>query len=155
MITSPLPRYQHWSEVPEHLRTRTALRREGLLPGGPERATITYNRGKDETVLYDRREATPKRPLTEGQLLGIEQARLTRAANQEAERARLRAAEGRRLDRRRARLAEELTTGLQEALAVFRDWVADPTVLVLDTETTGLDGMVIEVAAVDVQARAQ
>ncbi len=68
----PRPHYRHWSEVPEHLLTRTALGREGFLPGGPERATITYNRSKDETVLFDWREATPKRPLTEVQLLGFE-----------------------------------------------------------------------------------
>lgn len=42
-----------------------------------------------------------------------------------------------------------MTLTPQEALAQFRRWAADPRLLVLDTETTGLEGDVVELAVTD------
>jgi DNA polymerase III subunit epsilon len=49
---------------------------------------------------------------------------------------------------------EEASQARARAIAQFREWAADPAVLIVDTETTGLDGRVWEFAAVRVQSPA-
>ncbi|ULH17437.1 3'-5' exonuclease (plasmid) [Deinococcus sp. KNUC1210] len=144
-MSGTLPHYRHWSEVPDNLLTETALKKLGLLAGGLAVSTVTYNRGRDTTVLYDRTKAVPKPPRTLAQQAGVLKARETReakaAAQQKAEAARW----GRYYDRKKAELCERLNADKLAARQTFQRWAADPQAVVLDTETTGLSGKVIEI----------
>lgn len=144
-MNNPLPHYKHWSDVPAGLLTLTALSREGKLPGGPAVATISYNRGRDRTMLYDQAQAVAKPPRTARQIEGVLLTRQTREATQARQQAAAQERAKRRFEERRADRAAQLNADLLEAHGWFTSWMADPAALVLDTETTGLTGQVIEV----------
>lgn len=143
-MTNPLPHYTRWANVPENLLTVTALSQAGLLPGGGPVATVTYY-GNRQTVLYDRTHAVPKPARTPAQQQGVLLAAQTREEKRvAAERA---AAErsARSFARRRSELCDTINADRADAHATFRRWANDPGAVVIDTETTGLDGQVIEV----------
>lgn len=51
------------------------------------------------------------------------------------------------------RAALRLLEAQRESIVTFRVWAADPDTVYLDTETTGLEGVVIEAAVVDIAGR--
>lgn len=58
------PRYPRWPLVPEHLASKTTLKREGLAPSGPPVAEV-YQRTNHRVIdLHDRREVRPKNAAT-------------------------------------------------------------------------------------------
>lgn len=131
-------------EIPEGLNHRTGLKRQGLAPTGEPVAQYEYRtrKGYERCNLYDVAAAVP----------------LDRRSEYRDRKAREAARDARRLDLQ-ASFAEELATLEVDALAEaqedwrgavrrFGRWAADSNMLIVDTETTGLSGQVIEIAAV-------
>lgn len=141
------PHYTWWGDVPERLLTRTALRAEGLRPGGEPLATIRYGRrGRyQETVLYDRAQAVPRKEATPAQLAALEKA--TEVRDQNTQRRRLE--EAAEIEREEAEWQAWLVEQAEEGRAALREIVGRGRWLSLDTETTELENPeVIEVALV-------
>jgi len=153
-----VPRYAWWDSVPAHLRTKTHLQHEGLKPAGPIRGCVEGTRtwaGETWYWLYDIAEAIPKRATTPAQRNALARAR------DASERTR-------RTCPRCARLADYDLNGDVYVMCEIEDeeaeraadragvvvWAADlrgrSDWLVLDTETTGLDGdaEIVELALV-------
>lgn len=165
---NPVPtcsRYDRWEDVPPHLKTRTTLNRLGLRParGQLPAAVIqrTFRRETWEYALYDVGQAVPKRAPTPAQRAVLAAGRrlagrkrlygqcgmceddevprdiLARygqcLACQEADEAAVR--------------AEDQATAARWA----RDTLADPRAVVLDTETTDLEGEIIEITIMTMQ----
>ncbi|WP_158680066.1 3'-5' exonuclease [Deinococcus sp. NW-56] len=124
--------------VPEGLATKTTLLKQGLRPGGEPAATWRWykHRGGDSgwqnTPLFRIDEAVPPTP---------EELDQERAARREGARARRQA---------KRDLEAAVLTRYQghhaETVALFRQWARSPDAVVLDTETTGLEGHIIEIA---------
>jgi hypothetical protein len=151
-VSAALPEYPWFDQVPEHLKTRNQLAEQGLRPGGPVVARVVWRRGKRWADLYDVGVAKPKQQPTEAQLAALAKA-------QEAlrtcpgcktvynfvlgprwkywEDCGVCHAEGQKEERREV---------AQQACA----WLADPQTLILDTETTDLDGYLVQIAVITV-----
>jgi DNA polymerase III subunit epsilon len=148
--TETCPTYSQWNELPPHLFTRTQLARQGLRPAHGQRPCAWKTNAYDPEqpyALYHIHDAQPKRIATPAQLAALASAR---------ERASL--------------LRHYVTCDVCKALAVPRElsghrcicwdcahaeavtWaqetLAHPHAVVLDTETTNLDGEIIEIAVV-------
>lgn len=144
--------YKSWDDVPDNLATKTTLKRQGLKPAKDQPVVAykrNYYRGSDYR-LYDVSQAIPCRQPSPAQLAALEKAR--QAATEAltckgcgwvfhtTERGHLR--NGYCLhcrDHRRAvRWAKKI--------------LADPGVIILDTETTGLeyDDEVLEVSVINI-----
>jgi DNA polymerase III epsilon subunit-like protein len=143
---SSIPTYPWFDQVPDNLKTRRQLAEQGLRPGGPIVARVVWHRGDRWADLYDRNVAKPKRAMSEAQ-----QAALAKAQ------ASLRTCPGcktvfsfvlgyhfdcpvcfeRRLARDRA-----------DAACQARIWVRSPRTVILDTETTDLDGYLVQIAVI-------
>jgi DNA polymerase III epsilon subunit-like protein len=141
-----LPTYPWFDQVPEHLKTRRQLAEQGLRPGGPVVAQVVWRRGERWADLYDLNAAEPKREMTEAQ----------RAALAKAQQA-LRTCSGcgtvfsfvlyrgfdcpvcceRMLTRDRAAAARQA-----------RIWLRSPRTVIIDTETTELDGYLVQIAVI-------
>jgi DNA polymerase III subunit epsilon len=121
-----------FSNVPVHLKTKTELNKMGLKAISEPVAEVwnSYQWCK----LYDLKDTKEKKKLTENQLNGVKKARLTREEN---ERHRW-AEEERQRDERQRRY------GLQ----TFGSWY-EKEFVILDTETTHLDGEIIEISIID------
>lgn len=132
MTTSTdMPVYPWWDQVPENLKTATQLGKERLKPAGPVRARIEYDTRKGHRVydLYDRAEAIEKAVATPAQLAALAQARAAQTAARYA-------ADDAELDEHEAFLEESR----DEAIEGARRLIAGDGWVILDTETTGLDG---------------
>jgi DNA polymerase III epsilon subunit-like protein len=138
-----------WGAAPEHLKTEAELKKMRLeIPPSPA-GCIWWGSEKRYIYLYDSTTATPKPELTSAQIAGKERAALTRRTCKGCGEVKSRPGElsKGRLCRacRRTKFAAEL-----------RALVEAGNVVVLDTETTGLewDDQVIELAIVDLQGNA-
>lgn len=155
--------YSKWEEVPDTLATKTKLNEMGLKPAKDQRP-VAIKRGWKSYPDYDLYEialAVPKRKLTEAQAQALEAARkkamtttccgrLTNTINWrehgdmcwrcwEAEQER--------------RHQEFLKEAEQEAAEWARDVLADPATVILDTETTGLNGSIVDIAIITAEGR--
>lgn len=130
-----LPIHDH---VPEGLATKTTLLKAGLRPGGEPVATWRWYKhggrgsGWQATPLYPLDEAAPPTPE---QLAGEREARRVAARARKQAKQNLETAALAHYQQHHA-----------DTVAQFRRWATSPDVVVLDTETTGLDGHVIEIA---------
>ncbi|WP_156103603.1 hypothetical protein [Deinococcus sp. YIM 77859] len=117
--------------MPGGLLTKTALKAEGLKPGGPPLATIRYGRrGRyQETVLYGRAQAVPRPGATPAQLAALKKAQEVRKENEEAA----------EIEREEAEWQAWLEEQAAEGRAALREIVARGNWLSLDTETTDKD----------------
>ncbi|MGW4490475.1 hypothetical protein [Streptomyces sp. NPDC004376] len=68
-----LTRYTRWDQVPDALRTRTQLDREGLKPS-PGTAPVLYH-GNSYAPLFEKTAAVPKRRTTPAQHAALDRAR--------------------------------------------------------------------------------
>lgn len=146
-----LPTYPWFDQVPEHLKTRKQLSELGLRPGGPVKARVVWRRGERWADLYDVGEARPKREASPAQLAALEKAQEKRRACPgcktvfpyvlswwNIQHCPVCEEQGRQLDR-------------QGAIETAAAWLADPKAVILDTETTDLDGYLVEIAVIDMQ----
>lgn len=143
-----LPYYTWWGDLPEGWVTKTALKAGGLRPGGEPVATIRYGRRGhyQETVVYDRAQALPRKEATPTQLAALAKAQEVRKQNEQ----RRREEEAAEVEREEAEWQAWLEEQAEEGRAALREIVARGHWLSLDTETTGIDesAEVIEVALV-------
>lgn len=153
--TSALPAYGWFSELPADspLKTKTQLGQLGLKPGGPVRAQIVWRRRRrviNVYDLYDVHEAVPKRPLS-----AVQQAALAKAQVAQRTCTHCGTVAAHRVPQRRCgaciqRAREEAERARLRALqAVAVQWLTDPAAVILDTETTDLNGYLVQIAVVD------
>ena len=152
-------RYTRWEDISPHLQTRTQLARQGLRPArGQEPAATMRNtlHPAQPYALYDVGQAIPKRPATPAQRAALAAARhrayalrhygtcpmccATEVPREDLERF------GQCDPCAEAEEAAQRAEDWAEAVAWARTVLADPRAVVLDTETTDLDGEVIEIA---------
>lgn len=142
-----LPTYPWFDQVPDHLKTRNQLAEQGLRPGGPVVAQVVWKRGKRWADLYDLNHAKPKQEATAAQLAALEAAQRARRTCPTC---------GTVFDfvlpyrfdcpecDYRSRAGDRADAATRAAKLLARsDAVA------LDTETTDLDGYLVEIAITD------
>ena len=166
--------YGWWDNVPDHLKTRTALGKKGLKVSGRAKGCVPRRRKDEYYYLFDEREAVRKRTPSAAQAGALERGRRTARKNSTCSRCGARATRGISRSRRAfpvllsrsTRDPEEMVCegcGAVErwelrdrpaAVAWARSLVAGPEgFVVFDSETTGLgtpygDADFVEVAAV-------
>ncbi len=138
--------------MPENLKTKTQLATLGLKPvkGQQPAATFcSYIRGKNRPTYYDLYEvsqAEPKPAPTEVQLAALEKARAER--------------DRRRICQRCGHVSGKPLHYFPycwhchdhlEAVEWARKVLAEPSAIILDTETTDLDGEPVEIGIIDIQ----
>jgi hypothetical protein len=149
-----VPDYSWFDQAPAHCKTRNQLAELGLKPGGPCVATVTWKKGQRFAYLYDERSAVPKRVLTDAQ-----RAVLAKARDAADRKARTCYACGGLSDwRLRPRQRCESCVAEAEARRWRRDrtkaalWARNlletPGVVLLDTETTDLSGVIVQISVV-------
>lgn len=125
-----------WSHVPEGWHTKTQLNRMGLKPTGAPVGEV-YS-GRAWRMLYDIKETKEKRKPSEKQLAALEKARVKREEYEE--------------QRRRAEYENQVNAHLERQRVVgmntFGAWF-ERDFVILDTETTSLDGEIIDIAIID------
>lgn len=143
---SELPTYPWFDQVPEHLKTRRQLAEQGLRPGGPAVAQVVWKQGKRWADLYDLNAAKPKREMSEAQ----------RAALDKAQQAQRTCPVCKTIfdfvlpyrfdcpicfDR-------QLAADRSDAARLAAIWLRSPRTVILDTETTDLDGYLVQIAVI-------
>lgn len=156
-------KYYRWEDVPDNLKTKTSLGRMGLRPAPGQLPaaikTSSYYRTPDYN-LYDAAQAIPKKQITQKQEAALAKAR---AASETARTCQGcgyvqpitpgrygRVRGGYCLDCRQMRDA-------QQAGEYAADWARQlldaGDFVIMDTETTDLDGEIIELAIIDATGR--
>jgi DNA polymerase-3 subunit epsilon len=134
------------------LKTKTQLSKLGLKPGGPVRAHVVWQRGRrmiNVYHLYNAHEAVPKRPPTAAQ-----QAALAKAQRAKRTCKRCHHVEDHQLRHQlcgaciRFAAQEVERERLRTLQTVAQRWLTDPTAVILDTETTDLDGYLVQIAVI-------
>ncbi|RRJ54851.1 3'-5' exonuclease [Paenibacillus oralis] len=146
-----------WANVPPNLKTKTMLAKEGKKPTGEPKAEVwtSYQWAK----LYDANETTEKKPVTVKQLAALEKARAAAEANRTCSECEeivsakdiVKQEDGSRICKfclEWIRLEKRKTDMIVEGERVFRSWFYEDFVI-LDTETTDLNGEIIEIGIMD------
>ncbi len=149
-----LPEYR-WGEAPPNLRTQKQLGEQGLRPGGAQVAWLVWGRRNDpkQAALFNADEAVTKRQATPAQLEALAAARARRGqticsvCNQltyvNPDSGMCFACE----DAVRQQQDEEA----QRKAAKWAFNVMARRALILDTETTDLDGLIVQIAVIDIE----
>lgn len=125
-----------FSKVPDHLKTKTQLNKMGLNPVGEPVAEVWSSH--QWCKLYDIKDTKEKKKPTLKQLAVLEKARQTKEEN-----------EIRRYEEEKEREREFQREFQREfGMNTFGDWYHRDFVI-LDTETTSLDGEIIDIAIID------
>lgn len=145
-----LPTYPWFDQVPEGLRTRAQLAEQGLRPGGPVKAQVVWRRGKRWADLYDVAEAKPKKQATPAQLAALAKAQ-----------AKLRTCPSCGTDQGFVLpwrwkpwrdcgtcYAQGRAKEIADVRRQVRAWLRSHRTVVLDTETTDLDGYLVQIAII-------
>lgn len=130
--------------IPDGLNHKTGLKRQGLAPTGEPVALYEYRtrRGYERCNLYD---VAVTAPLDRR---GESQARKAREAARDARRLEVQASFAEELACLERGALAEAQRDWRKGLADLQRWARDPNMLIVDTETTGLSGRVIEIAVV-------
>lgn len=147
--------YERWEDIPENLKTKTSIEKSGrrLAPEQQPAAQIRrwrrVRRHWDEIIydLYDVTDTVAKREMSQAQAAALEKAQAASTASWYC------ASCGRKLDRKERRFGCGLCRDRNEAQRWAQQLIANSDFVVMDTETTGLDGEIIEVAIVDSSGR--
>lgn len=158
--------YTAWAKVPEELKTKTGLRELGLKPAKGQRPAALFRNIFNDNLypLYEVSQAVARPPVSEAALARLEAARtkMTRLRYCDicdgdslslGDYGRLKArgglvadAEGNPNTQYRCRFCQDRL----EASRWAREVLADERAIILDTETTGLDGAeIVEIALVN------
>jgi DNA polymerase-3 subunit epsilon len=146
-----IPIYSWFDQIPEgaDLFTRKQLAERGLRPGGPVRARVVWKRGTRWADLYALNEAAPKQQATAAQLAALEKAKQARSTCQACGTVFSFVLPRRfvcpECDRR------QWIADRDSVIQTSREIVSDPHAVFLDTETTDLDGYIVEIAVIDAQ----
>jgi DNA polymerase III epsilon subunit-like protein len=158
--------YTAWAKVPEGLKTKTGLRELGLKPAPGQKPAAQFRNIFNDNLypLYEVGQAVPRAPVAEAALARLEAARakMTRLrycdicdgdslSLQDYGRVKARgglvaAADGTPNVQYRCRFCEDRL----EATDWAKQLLADPRAIILDTETTGLEGAeIVEIAIIN------
>lgn len=160
---SNLPNYGRWEDVPPNLKTKTQLGRDGLRPAkGQQPAAIKthWNESIPTYDLYDVAQAVAKRVPTAAQLAAIEKAKAASLAARTCVQCGFVEQFGPRYRSKEyvidglcpyCREAKERRADRLAAVEWAKEILARPVgrVLILDSETTGLEGEIVELAIID------
>lgn len=145
-----IPEYPWFDQAPENYKTRRQLAELGLRPGGPVVARVVWKRGERWADLFDVAAAKPKKAPTAAQLAALEKAQAARQICPYC-----------KVDvgfvipyRWRERdcwscVALQRKGELAEVAERARQALANPATAILDSETTGLDGYLVQLAVID------
>ena len=145
-----IPEYPWFDQAPANYKTRRQLAELGLRPGGPVVARVVWKRGERWADLFDLAAAKPKKPPTEAQLAALEKAHDARQICPYCKvnigfvipyRWRPEDCWSCVALMRKGELAEVAERARQA--------LANPTAVILDSETTDLDGYLVQVAVID------
>lgn len=153
-----MEKYKTWDDVPDTLATKTQLSKMGLKPAKDQKPAA-IKAGWKRYGPYDLFEvalAIPKRKLTEAQILALEAARrkamTTTCCNRFTGVINWREKGDMCLscyiDWQEQQHEAMLTESKAEATEWARGVLADPAALILDTETTGLAGRIVEISII-------
>lgn len=155
--------YRSWDDVPAHLKTKTALGRLGLRPAPgqqPEAVKTSRHYKTPDYHLYDMAQAVPKRQMTPEQEAALATAQ---AASEAARTCRgcgyLQPLNPGRYGRvrggycSRCRQLREIERAREDAAAWARQLLDDGNFIIMDTETTDLDGEIVELSLIDANGR--
>jgi DNA polymerase-3 subunit epsilon len=145
-----LPTYPWFDQVPEHLKTRRQLAELGLRPGGSVVAQVVWRRGKAHADLYDLNAAKPKREMTPAQAQALEKAREAQRTCPNCKTVLPFTLPWRWDPWRDCPVCEPASRAADRAEAArqARIWVRSPRTVILDTETTDLDGYLVQIAII-------
>lgn len=155
-------KYKSWDDVPDTLATKTQLGKMGLKPGKDQRpiaAKTSPLRYIPDYDLYEIAAAVPKRKMTEAQATALESARrkamTTTCCNKYVGTINWREKGDMCPACYYAWQEEQHEAMLKEAADSAVEWarsvLADPKAVILDTETTGLNGSIIEISIIHAQ----
>lgn len=147
MSEPELPTYPWFDVVPQHLKTRNQLAALGLRPGGPVVAQVVWRRGERWADLYDVNAAKPKRAPTEAQRAALAKAQEKRRTCPACGTVLSFVLPWRWWPERDCPACHEQMVEADRADAVqkARRILARPDTLILDTETTSLDGFMVQI----------
>lgn len=153
-----------WEDVPEHLKTRTSLKKMGLrLARGQKPVAIKTHRDYKipDYHLYDVREAVPN-VVTDAQRAAIDKAKAASLEKRTCLRCGFVEELGRNYRGKAyvvgglcpdCREDDRHASDRDEASELARAMLQQDGVLILDTETTDLNGEIIELAIIDLKGR--
>lgn len=148
--------YSWFDEVPAHLKTRNQLKELGLRPTGQIKAKVVWKRrgGTGFAYLYDSSEVAAKKTATAAQLAALEKARMARSTCPYCGKVHsfVLPSSWTPWDCsgciHKRHLADR-----KQAIETAKQALSDPLGCILDTETTDLDGYVLQVGVVDMAGR--
>lgn len=146
-----------WPNVPDNLKTKTMLNREGLKPGAEPVAEVWG--GNQWYKLYDVAAAVPKRKLSDKQreasVKSLEKARSVLTCSECGEILKMEKLSKQLDGTRICDWCQELNTlqakherMITEGRERFRKWY-EHNFVILDTETTDIDGEIVEIGIID------
>ena len=154
---SELEEYGNWANVPEHLKTKTGLGKMGLrVAKGQKPAAVKthWHYSISDYDLYDMNEAVAKRKPTEKQLAALAKARAAALAVRTCDECGY--VDSSKLSQRDGQYLCEncwfdrwLASTAEDAAEWAKKMLATEGALILDSETTGLDGEIVELAIID------
>ena len=163
-----MPTYTNWDNVPDNLKTKSALRELKLKPAKEQKPVAQKIGGYGPFDLYDLNDAIPVRKASDKQLVALAEARRV-ASLPVCERCRKKIEEGEgdswmhtacwQLEEEEERQAEEAwerelaemrITAKAEATTWARQRLNSNSII-LDTQTTNLYGEIIEIAIINMQ----
>lgn len=145
-----LPTYPWFDVVPDHLKTRRQLAELGLRPGGPVVAQVVWHRGDRWADLYDVSVAKPKRVMTEAQAAALQKAREAQRTCPNCKTVLPFTIPWRWDPWRDCPVCEPAARAAARADAArqARIWVQSKRTVILDSETTDLDGYLVQIAII-------
>jgi DNA polymerase-3 subunit epsilon len=154
--TSGIEVYSWFDQVPPELKTRNQLKELGLRPTGQIKAKVVWKRrgGTGVAYLYDSSEVAPKKDATEAQLTALEKARLARSTCPYCG-----TVKNFILPKRWSSLDCEscydkrYMADRKRAIETAKEALNDPLGCILDTETTDLNGYVLQIGVVDMAGK--
>jgi DNA polymerase III epsilon subunit-like protein len=135
--------YPWFDQVPAGLKTRRQLAELGLRPGGPIVAQVVWRKGKAFANLYDETAALPKQQMTEGRRAALEKANEKRRTCPKCH-----TVFSYVLGRRWRPWRDCDVCRRVDVRRSAQVWVRSPRTVILDTETTSLDGFLVQIAVI-------
>jgi len=145
-----LPTYPWFDQAPDNLKTRRQLAELGLRPGGPIVAQVVWHRGDRWADLYDLHAAKPKREMTPAQAAALEKARDAQRTCPNCKTVLGFTLPGRWDPFRDCPVCEPAARAAdrEDAARLARVWLQSKRTVILDTETTDLDGYLVQIAVI-------
>lgn len=144
--------YEKWDDIPDHLKTKTSLEKSGLRLAPDQEPVAQIRRWKKRRGqwheyfydLYNTSDAQPKRAISNAQQKALKKAQAAAKASWYCTSC------GRRLDTRdRKSFGCWRCRDKNEARKWAQQLLNNNDFVVMDTETTGLQGEIIELAIID------